>query len=92
KVRGCTAEVRVAVDLRRADDAGLLTVRLGGTSDARLTRGILALLVEGLEGESADAVLQLDGKVIAAAIGSQAGLTESRINGLGNILSVVQAQ
>jgi sulfur transfer protein SufE len=93
KVPGCTAKVTIAADVRTtAGTDGTDAVTIGGTSDARLSRGILALLVAGLNGESSAAVLQLNGKALAQAIGMQAGLTDSRINGLGNMLAVIQDQ
>lgn len=69
---------------------GIVSIR--GTADARLSRGLLALLVLGLQGQSARTVLSLRGKNLAAAVGMRAGLTDSRINGLGNVLGVIQNQ
>lgn len=92
KVPGCVSEVHVAVKVAteegRHPGGGVVSIR--GTADARLSRGILALLAVGLEGETADTVLGLRGKALAAAVGLRAGLTDSRINGLGNVLGVIQ--
>lgn len=67
-------------------------VSICGSADARVSRGILALLSQGLEGESPATVLGLRGKDLAIAVGMRAGLTSSRINGLGNMLSVIQRE
>lgn len=102
KVLGCVSEVHVAVDLRHpalltppgedlgVDDNAVVSVR--GTADARVSRGILALLAWGLEGESPVTVLGLRGEAVAAAVGMRVGLTSSRINGLGNMLHVIQRE
>ncbi|CAN0006327.1 unnamed protein product, partial [Hapterophycus canaliculatus] len=67
---------------------GIVSIR--GTADARLSRGLLALLALGLQGQSPRTVLGLRGKELAATVGMRAGLTDSRINGLGNVLGVIQ--
>lgn len=107
KVPGCVSEVYVAVRVdknprpprgaRAVDDSlgaggggGVVSIR--GTADARLSRGLLALLALGLQGQSPRTVLGLRGKSLAAAVGMRAGLTDSRINGLGNVLRVIQDQ
>lgn len=100
KVPGCVSEVHVAVAVAVAQNPGSEGTTLGdgnavsirGTADARLSRGILAMLACGLEGESPDTVLNLRGKALAKALGLRAGLTDSRINGLGNVLAVIQGQ
>ncbi|CAM9689666.1 unnamed protein product, partial [Choristocarpus tenellus] len=93
RVPGCVAEVYVTVDVEpAADKEGGEVVNVRGAADARLSRGILALLANTLSGESPTTVLGIDGKILANAVGLRAGLTESRINGLGNLLHVIQEQ
>jgi cysteine desulfuration protein SufE len=62
-----------------------------GDSDAQITKGLLALLIEGLEGLSPNQVVAIDPAFIAAT-GLQASLTPSRANGFLNILRAMQAQ
>ena len=62
-----------------------------GDSDAQITKGLLALLIEGLEGMTPDQAIDLDPSFIAAT-GLQASLTPSRANGFLNILRTMQAQ
>jgi cysteine desulfuration protein SufE len=62
-----------------------------GDSDAQITKGLLALLIEGLEGLSPAQVVAIDPAFIAAT-GLQASLTPSRANGFLNILRTMQAQ
>ena len=85
KVRGCVSQVYVVGQLR---DGGL---HWQGDSDAQITKGLLALLIEGLEGLTPEAVVALDPAFIAAT-GLQASLTPSRANGFLNILRTMQAQ
>lgn len=100
KVRGCVSEVYIAVSI--AANTGLSShssgldagevVSIRGTADARLSRGLVALLALGLKGQSPETVLRLRSDDIAAAVGLRAGLSDSRINGLGNVLRVIQEQ
>ena len=85
KVKGCVSQVFVVGEL--AD--GKLHWR--GDSDAAITKGLLALLIEGLEGLTPEQVEAMDPAFIAAT-GLQASLTPSRANGFLNILRLMQAQ
>jgi cysteine desulfuration protein SufE len=62
-----------------------------GDSDAAITKGLLALLIEGLEGLEPAAVVAIDAAFLAET-GLQASLTPSRANGFLNILRMMQAQ
>ena len=85
KVKGCVSQVFVVGHL----EEGKLHWR--GDSDAQITKGLLALLIEGLEGMTPDQAIDLDPSFIAAT-GLQASLTPSRANGFLNILRTMQAQ
>ena len=85
KVKGCVSQVYVVGDLREGG------MHWSGDSDAQITKGLLALLIEGLEGLSPDQVVALDPGFIAET-GLQASLTPSRANGFLNILRLMQAQ
>ena len=85
KVRGCVSQVHVVGQLRDG------VLHWQGDSDAQITKGLLALLIEGLEGLTPAAVVALDPAFIAAT-GLQASLTPSRANGFLNILKMMQAQ
>jgi len=85
KVRGCVSQVYVVGELVE----GALHWR--GDSDAQITKGLLALLIEGLEGLTPAQVVAVDPAFIAAT-GLQASLTPSRANGFLNILRTMQAQ
>jgi cysteine desulfuration protein SufE len=85
KVRGCVSQVHVVGELR---DGRLHWV---GDSDAQITKGLLALLIEGLEGLTPEEAMAVDPGFIAET-GLQASLTPSRANGFLNILRTMQAQ
>jgi cysteine desulfuration protein SufE len=85
KVRGCVSQVYVVGELR---DGHLHWV---GDSDAQITKGLLALLIEGLEGLTPEEAMAVDPGFIAET-GLQASLTPSRANGFLNILRTMQAQ
>ena len=85
KVRGCVSQVHVVGTLQDG------TLHWQGDSDAAITKGLLALLIEGLEGLTPEQVVAIDPAFIAAT-GLQASLTPSRANGFLNILRLMQAQ
>ena len=85
KVKGCVSQVYVVGQL--VD--GKLHWR--GDSDAAITKGLLALLIEGLEGLEPAAAAGIDPGFLRET-GLQASLTPSRANGFLNILKLMQAQ
>jgi len=85
KVRGCVSQVYVVGQLQEGK------LHWQGDSDAAITKGLLALLIEGLEGLTPEQAAALDPSFIAAT-GLQASLTPSRANGFLNILRMMQSQ
>jgi cysteine desulfuration protein SufE len=85
KVRGCVSQVYVVGRLEQGQ------LHWQGDSDAQITKGLLALLIEGLEGLTPDQVSALDPAFLTAT-GLQASLTPSRANGFLNIFRTMQAQ
>jgi cysteine desulfuration protein SufE len=85
KVKGCVSQVYVVGQL--VD--GKLHWR--GDSDAQITKGLLALLIAGLEGLAPSQAASLDPGFLAET-GLQGSLTPSRANGFLNILKMMQAQ
>jgi len=85
KVQGCVSQV--FVDAQLENDV----LHWQGASDALITKGLLALLIQGLDGLTPAQVTAVDPSFIAAT-GLQASLTPSRANGFLNILRMMQAQ
>ncbi len=85
KVKGCVSQVYVVGQLV---DGGL---HWQGDSDAAITKGLLALLIEGTEGLDPSAMAGLDPTFLSET-GLQASLTPSRANGFLNIFKMMQAQ
>ena len=85
KVRGCVSQVFVRGRLEQG------VMQWTGDSDALITKGLLALLIQGLNGLTPEQVQAIKPDFIAAT-GLQASLTPSRANGFLNILKTMQAQ
>ena len=85
KVKGCVSQVYVV--------AQLVDGRLHwqGDSDAAITKGLLALLIKGLEGLTPTEAVAIDPGFIAQT-GLQTSLTPSRANGFINIFKMMQSQ
>ena len=85
RVRGCVSQVFV----QPVVDGEVLHWQ--GDSDAQITKGLLALLIQGLDGLTPQQVMAVDPGFIAET-GLAASLTPSRANGFLNILRHMQAQ
>jgi cysteine desulfuration protein SufE len=85
KVKGCVSQVYVVGSLQDG------RLHWQGDSDAAITKGLLALLIEGLEGLEPARAAAIDPAFLAET-GLQASLTPSRANGFLNILRTMQAQ
>ncbi|MCP9799822.1 SufE family protein [Synechococcus sp. RedBA-s] len=85
KVKGCVSQVYVVGQLVDGK------LHWQGDSDAQITKGLLALLIAGLEGLEPNQAAGLDPGFLAET-GLKASLTPSRANGFLNILKMMQAQ
>ena len=85
KVRGCVSQVYVVGSLRDG------VLHWQGDSDAAITKGLLALLIDAMEGLSPQQAAAIDPAALAET-GLQASLTPSRANGFLNIFRTMQAQ
>lgn len=87
RISGCTSISHVTVQ-RRPDNS----VVLAGYSDAQISRGIVALLVLGLNGCSASQVLSIQAADVISATGLNEAVGPSRINGLVSVLAGIKKQ
>nr|YP_002049389.1 possible SufE protein [Paulinella chromatophora]ACB43179.1 possible SufE protein [Paulinella chromatophora] len=85
KVKGCVSSVYVVAELK----GGKLFWQ--GDSDAQITKGLLALLIEGFKGLTPRQLITIDSDFIVDT-GLQSNLTPSRANGFLNILRMMQSQ
>ena len=85
KVKGCISQVYV---LGKMSEGKLYWK---GSSDALITKGLLSLLIQGLDDLTPEEILRIDPSFIAAT-GLNSSLTPSRANGFLNILLNMQAQ
>ncbi len=85
KVKGCVSEVFVKGKLLKGK------MFWQGYSDALITRGLLAFLINGLNELSPKDIVSLDNKFLDET-GLKASLTTSRSNGFLNILLEMKSQ
>ena len=83
KVTGCVSQVNITAALESGK------VMYQGDSDSQLTKGLVGLLIEGLQGLSPDEITQLTPHFIQET-GLNVSLTPSRANGFYNIFKTMQ--
>ena len=86
RVRGCASRVYLDADF----DAAAGTMRYFGWADAQIVKGMVAVLVNGLDGETPEAVVALDPAFIQET-GLGESLTPTRQGGFSSILARMQA-
>ncbi len=85
KVKGCVSQVYVQGQLHEG------RLKWHGYSDALITRGLLALLIQGLNNLTPQEVIAINPDFISAT-GLKSSLTPSRANGFLNILLAMKSQ
>jgi cysteine desulfuration protein SufE len=83
KVPGCTSQVFLTANLEDGK------VWYQGDSDAQLVKGLVALLIEGLNGLTPEEILQISPDFIQDT-GLNVSLTPSRANGFYNIFQTMK--
>ena len=84
KVKGCVSQVYI---IASTDDEGMVCFQ--GDSDAQITKGLVALLIEGLKGLPPKEIVQLEPDFIKDTQ-LDVSLTPSRANGFYNIFKTMQ--
>ncbi len=85
KVKGCISQVYVLGELKNG------RVSWKGYSDALITKGMLSLLIKGLDNLTPNEILQINPSFISAT-GLKTSLTASRVNGFMNIFLKMKVQ
>jgi cysteine desulfuration protein SufE len=83
KVQGCVSQVYITADLKEG------TVWYQGDSDAQLVKGLVAFLIEGLNGLTPQEIIDVNPDFIEET-GLKVSLTPSRANGFYNILQLMK--
>jgi cysteine desulfuration protein SufE len=83
KVSGCVSQVYITAALESGK------VHYQGDADAQLVKGLVALLIEGLNDLTPEEILQVEPNFIEE-MGLKASLTPSRANGFYNIFQMMQ--
>lgn len=81
KVAGCVSTVRVAVSVGEKRRVSVV-----GEADARVARGMLALLVRGLAGADAEAVVKVDSEELIGLARLREWLPRGRNDGMTNMV------
>ncbi|MEB3311220.1 MAG: SufE family protein [Snowella sp.] len=83
KVQGCVSQVYITADLKEGK------IWYQGDSDAQLVKGLVALLIQGLNGLSPEEILAVTPDFIKET-GLEVSLTPSRANGFYNIFNLMK--
>ncbi|GAB4236914.1 MAG: SufE family protein [Stanieria sp.] len=83
KVNGCVSQVYITANLEDGK------IRYQGDSDAQLVKGLVALLIEGLDGLTPEEIIQVTPDFIEET-GLKVSLTPSRANGFYNIFQMMK--
>lgn len=87
RVKGCNSVTHI--DLNRCEDG---TIALRGYSDALISRGLLAVIVIGLNGSTEAEIRTVSANEILSRAGLSAGSLGSRAGGLAAILQTIQSR
>lgn len=90
KVPGCVSVVRIHVSMREDPSGAGLEIK--GEADARVARGMLALLAKGLRGAGVEQVMTVDARHLITTAKLDQFLPPGRNDGLSSMLAVIKQQ
>jgi len=99
RVPGCVANVNIQTTLIQQQqqqqyekENPQMVLYVNGTSDAILSRGLLALLAHVMQGTYAQDILQLVPETMADRLGLRVALSQGRNDGLASMMRLIQSQ
>jgi len=87
KVRGCASQVWLLTEI----DPRTNVITFRGDSDAHIVKGLVAILIELLSGQTAKSVLASDPLAVFDKLGLKEHLTPQRSNGLASMVARIKA-
>lgn len=88
KVRGCASQVWLATTVDASSGKPHLNIR--GDSDSHLVRGLVAVLLAGVNGRSAEDILAFDAHGLLSSLGLAEHLTPQRSNGFASMVTRIR--
>lgn len=89
KVRGCASQVWLSSTVTSSPEGPRMT--FVGDSDSHLVKGLVAVLFQLYEGQTAAAILATDAHAILKDLGLEQALTPQRSNGLASMVQRIRA-
>jgi len=91
RVPGCMADARICLQPHQVQVGKELVMDVEGVADSRVAHGLVALLCQGLRDSRVSDILALEPEKLASQLGL-AALPPGRLNGLQNMVRVLQQQ
>jgi len=91
RVPGCMADARICLQPRELQLGEDSVMDVEGVADSRVAHGLVALLCQGLRDSRVSDILALEPETLASQLGL-AALPPGRLNGLQNMVRVLQQQ
>lgn len=89
KVRGCASQVWLASEVAASPEGPRLSFQ--GDSDSHLVKGLIAVLFQLYQGETARDILATDAHAVLKELGLEQALTPQRSNGLASMVQRIRA-
>jgi cysteine desulfuration protein SufE len=87
KVRGCASQVWLLTEV----DPRTKVMTFRGDSDAHIVKGLIAILLDMLSGQTAAAIVAADPLAVFDKLGLKEHLTPQRSNGLASMVARIKA-
>lgn len=85
KVNGCVSQVWLSTSIAH-DDKSQPVLTFQGDSDAHIVRGLVAIMIAAMSGQSADTIQNMDIEALMKQLGLDEHLSPQRSNGLRSMV------